>query len=141
MKQELVQLQSVVSNLENEIEKQRMEFDNQIIRYEIQKSDLLIRLMEFRICFDIIVNASLDGKVESTNVTVGQIIKENDHIAQILPNNKGNYQLVMWVPNSAISFVKIGEGVNIRYEAFPFEKFGQFKERLRAFLPYCLTKN
>ncbi|MFY1027584.1 HlyD family secretion protein [Actinobacillus seminis] len=132
LKQELVQLQSTVLNLENEIEKQRMEFDNQIIRYEIQKSDLLIRLMELESVSDIIVNASLDGKVESTNVTVGQIIKENDHIAQILPNNKGNYQLVMWVPNSAISFVKIGEGVNIRYEAFPFEKFGQFKGTIKS---------
>lgn len=38
----------------------------------------------------------------------------------------------MWVPNSAISFVKIGEGVNIRYEAFPFEKFGQFKGTIKS---------
>lgn len=39
LKQELIQLQSVLLNLENEIETRKTEFDNQIIRYEIQKSD------------------------------------------------------------------------------------------------------
>ncbi|QLB15999.1 secretion permease [Mannheimia granulomatis] len=132
LKQELVQLQSTILNLESEMENRKTEFNNQIIRYEMQKSDLSIRLMEFESVADIIVNASLDGKIESTNVTVGQIVKENDPLAQILPNNKGNYQLVMWVPNSAISFIKTGDEVNIRYEAFPFEKFGQFKGKIKT---------
>lgn len=131
LKQEIVQLQSAILNLENDIETRKTEFDNQIIRYEIQKSDLSIRLMEFESVSEIIVNASLDGKIESTNVTVGQIIKENDPLAQILPYNKGDYQLVMWVPNSAISFIKTDDEVNIRYEAFPFETFGQFKGKIR----------
>ncbi|WP_165889134.1 HlyD family secretion protein [Mannheimia granulomatis] len=132
LKQELVQLQSTILNLESEMENRKTEFNNQIIRYEMQKSDLSIRLMEFESVADIIVNASLDGKIESTNVTVGQIVKENDPLAQILPNNKGNYRLVMWVPNSAISFIKTGDEVNIRYEAFPFEKFGQFKGEIKT---------
>lgn len=132
LKQELIQLKSTQLSLENEIETRKTEFNNQIIRYEMQKSDLNIRLMEFESVSDIIVNASLDGKIESTSVTVGQIIKENDPLAQILPQNKGNYQLVMWVPNSAISFIKQGDEVNIRYEAFPFEKFGQFKGKITS---------
>ncbi|EPY99231.1 HlyD family secretion protein [Mannheimia haemolytica] len=132
LKQELIQLKSSQLNLENEIETRKTEFDNQIIRYEMQKSDLSIRLMEFESVSEIIVNASVDGKIESTSVTVGQIIKENDPLAQILPQNKGDYQLVMWVPNSAISFIKQGDEVNIRYEAFPFEKFGQFKGKITS---------
>ncbi|AHG77355.1 Secretion permease [Mannheimia varigena USDA-ARS-USMARC-1312] len=132
LKQELIQLKSSQLNLENEIETRKTEFDNQIIRYQMQKSDLSIRLMEFESVSEIIVNASVDGKIESTSVTIGQIIKENDPLAQILPQNKGDYQLVMWVPNSAISFIKQGDEVNIRYEAFPFEKFGQFKGKITS---------
>lgn len=132
LKQELIQLKSSQLNLENEIETRKTEFDNQIIRYEMQKSDLSIRLMEFESVSEIIVNASVDGKIESTSVTIGQIIKENDPLAQILPQNKGDYQLVMWVPNSAISFIKQGDEVNIRYEAFPFEKFGLFKGKITS---------
>lgn len=71
LKQELIQLKSSQLNLENEIETRKTEFDNQIIRYEMQKSDLSIRLMEFESVSEIIVNASVDGKIESTSVTIG----------------------------------------------------------------------
>ena len=33
----------------------------------------------------------------------------------------------MWIPNNAISYVNINDEISIRYEAFPFEKFGQFR--------------
>lgn len=88
--------------------------------------------MEFQSVSEIIINSSINGKIESTNVTIGQMIKENDPLAQILPENKGNYQLVMWVSNSAIPFIQKGDEVNIRYEAFPFEKFGQFKGKIKT---------
>lgn len=131
--QELVQLKSNILNLENEIETRKTDFDNQIIRYEMQKSDLDIRLMEQESVAEIIVNASTDGIIESTSVTVGQIVKEGDVLSQIIPQNRGNYQLVIWIPNSAVSFVKANDEVNIRYEAFPFEKFGQFKGKIKAY--------
>lgn len=132
LKQELIQLKSNILNLENEIETKKTDFDNKIINYEIQKSDLSIRVMEFQSVSEIIINSSINGKIESTNVTIGQMIKENDPLAQILPENKGNYQLVMWVSNSAIPFIQKGDEVNIRYEAFPFEKFGQFKGKIKT---------
>ncbi|WP_429945615.1 HlyD family secretion protein [Bibersteinia trehalosi] len=77
------------------------------------------------------MNASADGIVESTGVTVGQIVKEGDVLSQIIPQNKGDYQLVVWVPNSAVSFINTDNEVNIRYEAFLFEKFGQFKGKIK----------
>lgn len=129
--QELVQLKSNILSLENEIETRKTDFDNQIIRYEMQKSDLDIRLMEQESVAEIIVNASADGIIESTSVTVGQIVKEGDVLSQIIPQNRGDYQLVIWIPNSAVSFVKTDDNVNIRYEAFPFEKFGQFRGKIK----------
>ncbi|WGE41429.1 HlyD family secretion protein [Actinobacillus equuli] len=130
VKAQLTQIESTILNLQNEIDSKKIDFDNQIIRYEIQISDLKIRLMELESVYEIIVNSPTDGVVESTSVTVGQIIKEGDPLSQIIPAKKGKYQLVMWVPNSAISFVKKNDDINIRYEAFPFEKFGQFKGKI-----------
>ncbi|MCX2962300.1 HlyD family secretion protein [Rodentibacter caecimuris] len=127
LQEKLIQQETVIINLENEIESRKTDFQNQIIRYELQQNDLEIRLMELESVSELIVNAPIDGVVESVSVTVGQIIKENDALAQVIPANKGEYQLVMWVPNSAISFIKPNDFINIRYEAFPFEKFGQFK--------------
>lgn len=127
LQEKLIQQETVIINLENEIESRKTDFQNQIIRYELQQNDLEIRLMELESVSELIVNAPIDGVVESVSVTVGQVIKENDALAQVIPANKGEYQLVMWVPNSAISFIKPNDPINIRYEAFPFEKFGQFK--------------
>lgn len=126
LQEKLIQQESAIISLENEIESRKTDFQNQIIRYELQQNDLEIRLLEFESVSELIVNAPLDGLVESVSVTVGQVIREGDALAQMIPSNKGKYQLVMWVPNSAISFIQPEDKINIRYEAFPFEKFGQF---------------
>lgn len=126
LQEKLIQQESAIISLENEIESRKTDFQNQIIRYELQQNDLKIRLLEFESVSELIVNAPMDGLVESVSVTVGQVIREGDSLAQMIPANKGEYQLVMWVPNSAISFIKPNDKINIRYEAFPFEKFGQF---------------
>ncbi len=127
LQEKILQQESAIINLENEIESRKTDFQNQIIRYELQQNDLEIRLMELESVSELIVNAPIDGIVESLSVTVGQIIKENDALAQLVPANKSEYRLIMWVPNSAISFIKQDDPIYIRYEAFPFEKFGQFK--------------
>lgn len=132
IKTELIQQESMILNLQNEIEVQKNNFREKIIQYEIQKSDLDIRLLEFESVSEIIINSPIDGIVDSISATVGQIIKEGDPLSQLSPVEKGRYQLVMWVPNSAIPFVKLNDEINIRYEAFPFEKFGQFKGNIKS---------
>ncbi|WP_239493774.1 biotin/lipoyl-binding protein [Aggregatibacter kilianii] len=62
--------------------------------------------MDYKLSSELIVNSPIDGKIESISVTEGQTVKENDVLAQILPENKGKYQIVFWFPNSAISFIK-----------------------------------
>lgn len=127
LEEKLIQQESILINLENEIETKKTEFKDRIIRYELQQNELEIRLLDFESVSELIINAPIDGIIESTSVTIGQIIKENDSLAQIVPANKNKYQLVMWIPNNAISYVNINDEISIRYEAFPFEKFGQFR--------------
>ncbi|WP_260448518.1 HlyD family secretion protein [Bibersteinia trehalosi] len=131
LREKLIQQESSIIALENEIESRKTEYQNQIIRYELQQNDLEIRLLEFESVSELIINAPMDGLVESVSVTVGQVIREGDTVAQMIPANKGEFQLVMWVPNGAISFIKPEDKINIRYEAFPFEKFGQFEGTIK----------
>lgn len=131
LQEKLIQQESAIIALEHELESRKTEYQNQIIRYELQQNDLEIRLLEFESVSELIINAPMDGLVESVSVTVGQVIREGDTVAQMIPANKGEFQLVMWVPNSAISFIKPEDKLNIRYEAFPFEKFGQFEGTIK----------
>lgn len=90
-------------------------------RYELQK-ELLRNDMESAV----IIRALSDGKVDSVNVSLGQMVSPGDSLVQILPDCIQNYYLVLWVPNTAVPYISKGQQVNIRYEAFPAEKFGQF---------------
>lgn len=54
------------------------------------------------------------------------MVNVGDSLLQVIPRNIDHYSLVLWVPNDAIPYITVGDRVNIRYEAFPAEKFGQF---------------
>lgn len=115
-----------ITALESQIQTQAAEFDNQIYRMELQRYELQKELLNIDAGGEIIVRALADGRVDSLSVTVGQMVNVGDSLLQVIPDNIEYYSLVLWVPNDAIPYVSSGDRVNIRYEAFPAEKFGQF---------------
>ncbi|AHG22437.1 colicin V secretion protein CvaA [Chania multitudinisentens RB-25] len=115
-----------INALGSQIQTQAAEFDNQIYRMEMQRYELQKELLNIDADGEIIVRALADGRVDSLSVTVGQMVNVGDSLLQLIPHNIDHYSLVLWVPNDAIPYVSIGNRVNIRYEAFPAEKFGQF---------------
>ncbi|NRD74909.1 HlyD family efflux transporter periplasmic adaptor subunit [Shewanella sp. VB17] len=72
-----------------------------------------------------IITAPNDGIVANVFVRNGTFIEMNKPLMILLPKN---HQLVaeIYIPTSAIGQVKIGHKINLRYQAFPFQKFGIF---------------
>lgn len=121
-----------ITSLESQIQTQAAEFDNRIYQMELQRYELQKELVNTDAGGEIIVRALSDGKVDSMSVTVGQMVNTGDSLLQIIPKNIKNYYLVMWVPNDAVPYIAVGDKVNVRYEAFPAEKFGQFSATVRT---------
>ncbi|OKB64591.1 colicin V secretion protein CvaA [Serratia marcescens] len=115
-----------ITALESQIHTQAADFDNQIYQMELQRYELQKELRDIDATGEIIVRALADGRIDSLSVTVGQMVNVGDSLLQVLPHNIDHYALVLWVPNDAIPFITIGDKVNVRYDAFPAEKFGQF---------------
>lgn len=115
-----------ITALESQIQIQAAEFDKQILQMEQQRYELQKELLNIDAGGEIIVRAMTDGLVNSLSVTVGQMVNAGDSLLQITPHNIRYYSLVLWVPNGAIPYIATGDRLNIRYEAFPAEKFGQF---------------
>lgn len=115
-----------ITALESQIHTQAAEFDNQIYQMEMQRYELQKALQHIDATGDIIVRALADGRVDSMSVTVGQMVNVSDSLLQVLPHDIDHYALVLWVPNDAIPYLVTGDKVNVRYDAFPAEKFGQF---------------
>ncbi|MGB8665101.1 MAG: HlyD family secretion protein [Serratia inhibens] len=121
-----------ISRIRSDILTQSADFDNQISQNEYQRNDLQRRLVESDAGDTLIINAQLSGQVESLSVTAGQMINVGSSLAQLTPTKNKQYFLMLWLPNSALPYVNIGDRINIRYDAFPAEKFGQFPGRIET---------
>ncbi|VVA46807.1 Colicin V secretion protein CvaA [Serratia ficaria] len=115
-----------ITVLESQLHTQAAEFDNQIYQMELQRYELQKELLNIDAGGMIVVRALADGRIDSLSVTVGQMVNLGDSLLQVIPHEIDHYALVLWVPNDAIPYITVGDKVNVRYDAFPAEKFGQF---------------
>ena len=72
-----------------------------------------------------VIRAPITGTVTNIAISQGQSVAADALLATVLP--KGSVLHVeLLVPTRAIGFVTKGKEVVMRYEAFPFERFGQY---------------
>ncbi len=121
-----MQLESQITQLSSDKITKVADFDNQITAQQNQINDFKNQLLEFNANGNIIIKATTDGRIESLAVTSGQMVENGSSLAQIKPTGNVEYYLILWLPNNSVPYVKPGDIVNIRYDAFPSDKFGQF---------------
>ena len=73
-----------------------------------------------------IIRAPITGIVTNITVSSGQSVAADAAFATILPAGS-KLQVELLVPTRAIGFVTKGKEVSLRYEAFPYERFGQYR--------------
>ncbi|HID4134274.1 TPA: HlyD family secretion protein [Pluralibacter gergoviae] len=127
---QLIQQGLQITTLKGDIITRAADFDNQISTHRYELSDLQRRLAEMDAAGALLISAPADGSVESMSVTQGQMVNSGDSLAQIVPAESRGYFLILWLPNSSIPYVKPGDTINIRYDAYPYEKFGQFAGKI-----------
>ena len=74
---------------------------------------------------EMVVTAPIDGTVTNIAPARGQTVSADARFATLLPTNSPLHAELL-VPTRAIGFVKPGQSVLMRYEAFPYERFGQY---------------
>jgi membrane fusion protein len=72
-----------------------------------------------------VIRAPMAGVVTNIAVNQGQSIAADSPLAMVLPVGAGMH-VELLVPTRAIGFIKPGQEVLLRYEAFPYECFGQY---------------
>ena len=78
---------------------------------------------------DMIIAAPIAGTVTNIGPAKGQTVAAETPLATILPKDSPLHAELL-VPTRAIGFVHRGQPVTLRYEAFPYERFGQFQGRV-----------
>ncbi|HIG8547631.1 HlyD family secretion protein [Klebsiella pneumoniae] len=121
-----MQLESQITQLNSDKVTKAADFDNQISSQYNQTNDYKNQLIESNANGNLIVKATADGRIESLSATQGQTVDNGSSLAQIKPIGNVEYYLILWLPNNSIPYLKIDDSINIRYDAFPADKFGQF---------------
>lgn len=71
-----------------------------------------------------IITSKTDGVVSSILFYRGQNISSGETIISLLPNDSF-FIAELFVPSNAMGFIKEGNKVVLRYQAYPYQKFGQ----------------
>jgi membrane fusion protein len=74
----------------------------------------------------LVVRAPLGGRIAAVPVFVGAAVDSGSLIAAIIPD-QSELRARLFVPTRAIGRVRSGQTVSIRYDAFPYQKYGTFK--------------
>jgi membrane fusion protein len=71
----------------------------------------------------LVITAPTTGTATAVTANVGQAIEPDRPMVSILPNGATLYA-ELFAPSRAIGFVKPGDKVRLRYQAYPYQKFG-----------------
>ncbi|MBK9361567.1 MAG: HlyD family efflux transporter periplasmic adaptor subunit [Rubrivivax sp.] len=77
----------------------------------------------------LIVRAPQDGMVGAVLAEPGQAVAPSSALASLVPQG-AVLQAQLYAPSSAVGFVRPGQSVRLRLEAFPYQKFGPLEGRV-----------
>ncbi len=95
---------------------------------ERQMDDLEQRLAKARARTEhMTLRAPLAGTVQGSSVTtVGQVVMPSEELMRIVPDGS-RLEIEAYLPNKDIGFVRPGQTVMIKLEAFPFTRYGSIE--------------
>jgi membrane fusion protein len=97
--------------------------EDQLIR---ERGELQQNLVQEETRRETVIRAPMAGTVTNIAVARGQSLAADAPLATVLPAGSG-LEARLLVPTRAVGFVQPGNAVVLRYEAFPFQRFGQYR--------------
>jgi membrane fusion protein len=115
--QQLVQIDQQLHELPLNTESKRNEVERQL-------ADVQRALVENETHRSVVLRAPRDGVVAALLVKSGQMVNSQQSVVTIVPAGS-QLEAQLMVPSRAIGFVREGGRVVLRYQAYPYQKFGQ----------------
>jgi membrane fusion protein len=111
---------------------------NEINALERELSSLDQQLAESETRSENVIVAPASGVLSVDLVTLGQTVTPSQPLAVIHPDGAA-LQVHLFAPSRAVGFIKADDRVNLRYQAFPYQKFGQQDGRVRSIARTALS--
>jgi membrane fusion protein len=126
----LISLRKDISSMESDLRTAPLKASNTLAAIERNIADIEQQTVDNEAHREIVVPAQADGIVTAVLVEPGQIVTLTTPLLGLLPGGS-KFEARLYVPSSAIGFIKVGNGVLLRYQAFPYQKFGQYSGKIK----------
>ncbi len=110
----------------------------QSLRSELSTTEQRIAEINGRRAY--IIRAAAAGRISMLQATVGQFADPRRLQLEVIPDDSV-LQAELLVPTRAIGFVRPGQKVKIKYEAFPYQKFGTYTGQIIKVSQTILTSS
>jgi membrane fusion protein len=130
-RRDMLTLDREIAATQREMETVRTRFDT--LRSELDRSILSSQqeFSELEAKRRIVVTAPADGKITLFQSELGQSVEAGRLLAQVAPIT--NLLTVrLYAPSRAAGFVKIGTPVLLRFDAYPYQKYGQLMGKVMS---------
>jgi membrane fusion protein len=109
----------------------------QLLRNELSSVEQRIAEISGRRAF--VIRAPIAGRVSAVQASTGKLAELNQLQLEIIPTSTLKAELL--VPSRSIGFVRVGQPVGIRYDAFPYQNFGRYKGTITEISHNILTRS
>jgi membrane fusion protein len=117
--------------VQSEIRAFPLQRQNQMAEIERGVTELEQQLVEAEARRQIVITAPHDGIVTGIQTELGGNANPSVPIMSLVPNGSA-LQAQLFSPSRAIGFVHSGQRVLLRYQAFPYQKFGLYEGVIRT---------
>lgn len=118
-KAQIEQLSGQLQRLPSEQQQQLAVLDSDISRLKQQQTELNAR-------GELLITAPIAGRVTNLVAEIGNNVQMGLPLLTIMPDN-AELQAVLLVPTRAYGFVMPGQQTRLRFDAFPYQRFGLYE--------------
>lgn len=122
-KKDLRSEQANIAAINHEISTLPQQQANELANIENAYSDLNHQIVSYKNDAEETLYAPHTGVVSGLQVKTGYTVDSSRPLLTLLPEN-GDIQARIAVPVSSAGFIREGQALHIRYDAFPYQKFG-----------------
>jgi len=129
MAREQVRMQRDVLARQDELSSVRAKHQNQIAQLERSVSSVNQQLTESEAKRRLVIRAPESGTATAVVTNVGMAVESSRPLLSIVPRG-ARLEAHLFAPSRAVGFVRPGVPVRLRYQAYPYQKFGQATGRV-----------
>jgi len=136
-RQRLADMQRAISALTRDLENEKASLIDLQIQAQRDAAGLLRSistleqdLSEHETRREFLVRAPRSGTVTAITARAGQTVTTNTALATMLPAGAA-LEAEVYAPSRSVGFIKPGMTVMLRYQAYPYQKFGQYRAMVR----------